>query len=234
MRMKGILLASTALALAATATEAQAGDLYLSVFGGWNQNEFSGRDTTTVHTFTSLNFSNDSGRGFIIGGAIGTELTNWAKGLRVELEAAYRRNDVDGAFFLTGDSGSSTSGIIEGNASTFSVMANVWYDIDVGSKIRPYVGGGVGWARSNLELVFVDNTSRTSTDQDDSSGFTWQLGLGFNYAVAPNVDVGLGYRFQMAPRFDDIQNSIFHNHANVDSIDNENHSVLVNLTIGIN
>ncbi len=234
MQTKQLLLASAALALCASINDVQARDLYVSVLGGWNHNEFSGRDTATNHTFTSLNFSSDSGQGFIVGGAIGTELTNWVKGLRIELEASYRRNDVSGDFFLTGDSGSSTSGILDGNVSTFAIMANAWYDIDVGSKIRPYVGGGVGWARSRLELAFIDNTSSATATAQENAGFTWQLGLGFNYEVAPDVDVGLGYRYQRAPGFDGIENDLIHNHAVVNGIDNENHSVLVNLTVGIN
>ena len=34
---------------------------------------------------------------------------------------------------------------LDGNLSTFAILANAWYEFAIGSKMRPYVGGGVGW-----------------------------------------------------------------------------------------
>lgn len=232
MQRKTLLLATTALAIFGAAQQAQADGLYLSVFGGANfSGDQSGRDTATNHTFTSLNLSGDADTGFVVGGAVGTELSRWVKGLRVEMEVSYRRNDNNGTFFLTGDSGSSDSGTFDANGSTFAVMANAWYEIDLGSKIRPYVGGGAGWARSHYEVNFNNFAlTETDTDQIENSGFAWQLGIGALYEVAPGIDLGLGYRFFNGPRFSDIENDIIHNHAEV-NLDNESHAVMLNLNI---
>jgi opacity protein-like surface antigen len=233
MKLKRKLLATSAFALLAGASQAHAGGLYLSVFGGANfLNDQSGRITDT----TTASWSSDAETGFVIGGALGTRLDNWAKGLRVEVEASYRRNDVGGRW--TTDDGS-TGGFIDANASTFALMANAWYDIDIGSKVRPYVGGGVGWSRSQLDAGFVETFTDTTpvtpnlvgTTTAENSGFAWHLGFGINYEVAQDVDLGIGYRYFRGTNLHDA----FFDGKNVDTkFQNENHGVQVNLTIGIN
>lgn len=227
MKLRQALLASAALAL--LSHEAHADGLYISVFGGANfQPDQSARTTDTGWLV-----STDADTGFVIGGAIGTSLDNWAKGLRVEAEVSYRRNDVGGNWTSsTGDTG----GFVDGNASTFAIMANVWYDIDIGNKVRPYIGGGVGWGRARLDQgLFTTFTSSGATtgirDVSDitNSGFAWQLGLGINYEVAPDVDVGLGYRYFNGP------NQIgFSISDGIAKIENDDHAVQINLTVGIN
>ena len=40
----------------------------------------------------------------------------------------------------------------DGEVSAFSLMANVWYDIDLGnSPITPFLGAGVGMAKVDVE-----------------------------------------------------------------------------------
>jgi len=233
MHTKRVLLATSALALLAGAGEAQADGLYISVFGGANwQGDSSGftADTTTE----SFHINPDTG--FVLGGVVGAKLTNWAEGLRGELEVSYRRNDLHGVWTTsTGETG----GLIDGNASTFAVMANVWYDFDFGWKIKPYVGAGAGWGRAKADgqaiTTFTDTTSTATgvfnTFDVSDSGFAWQLGLGFNYEAAPGVDVGLGYRYFQGPEFSsffDGKNGFY------GRLENQNHSVMVNLTVDIN
>lgn len=235
MQVKRILLASSALAVLAAAQQAQAAsDMYVSVLGGANFVQEQSRNFSSTESF-----SIDPDTGFVIGGVIGTRLTNWAKGLRVEMEAGYRRNDMGGAW--TTDTGS-TGGFLDGNLSTFSIMANLWYDIDIGHKIVPYIGGGVGWARTHAEVARVETFDDSGTTYDfrnsverDNNGFAWQLGLGFNYEVAQDVQVGLGYRYFVGPKFGDSYYDQGLVTFNSDSrVDNDNHSVSVNLTVGIN
>jgi opacity protein-like surface antigen len=227
MRMKEIFLASSALAVLVTAQEASAAsDLYVSVFGGANFLTDDSQVLDFGFYSTTETFRSDTDTGFVLGGAIGTNLDNWVNGLKVEMEVSYRRNDVGGTW--TNDN-ASDAGFIDANLSTFAIMANAWYEIGIGSKVRPYVGGGVGWARTQADIAFVATTGSSGSDQEENAGFAWQLGLGMNYEVAPDVDVGIGYRYFVGPRFDE-----FHP-FNSDAVhDNENHAVQVNLTIGIN
>ncbi len=233
MRMKRILLATAAIAALATSQSAQADGMYVSVFGGAN---FVPDDShfATSGPVTFERHDTDADTGFVLGGAVGAGLDNWAKGLRVEIEASYRRNDVGGNwqtgfFFITAPA--TFDGVIDANASTFALMANAAYDIDMDWKIKPYVMAGAGWARTKYEGAEATGPF-FGTDQFDveNSGFAWQIGAGFNYEVAPGVDVGLGYRY-----FDGPNTSYFAG-KNIAPIthDNVNHAVTVNLTIDTN
>lgn len=226
MQNKHLWLATTAIALLGAAPQARADGVYVSVLGGANWlNDQSGRlgGPSSFVTYTA-----DPDTGFVLGGVIGGGLDNWVRGLRVEMEASYRRQDVGGAW-----TSSAHTGTIDANQSTFAIMANAWYDIELGWKIKPYIGGGVGWARSNWEVAFLDSTNDLEGTADvDNSGFAWQLGLGFNYEVGAGVDVGLGYRYFDGPGAD---YRFITSHENVPAtIDNENHGVMVNLTIETN
>lgn len=248
MRMKSVFLATTAVALLTGTGAAQAGDLYVSVFGGANfQTDNSGlNQTSSGNQFTTTRFNESPETGFVLGGAVGAHLDKWAQGLRTEVEVSFRRNSLGGDWNNHIDTTVSSStvdtqnehGPISGHVSNFSILANVWYDFDIGTKVKPYVGGGAGWARSRAEIVAPVTTSSGCCDLDGSnsrtqenSGFAWQLGAGFNYPVSPGVDLGIGYRYFRGPSFDPL--FIGKNNTPV-PVDNENHSVQVNLTIGIN
>lgn len=243
MRNKAIFLATTAVALVLMGSPAKAEGVYINVIGGLNwQPGSSGSFSTTSGSFTTItSFNEDADTGFVIGGAIGMELTKWMEGLRTELEVSYRRNDREGdhrvELFYGSISSDEATGPIHGNISNFSILANIWYEVNTGWKMRPYIGGGAGWVRSRLEAtapVVYDGISAPSnwyTTQQDQSGIAYQLGAGFNHAVAPGVDVGLGYRYFNGPDFDPI--FIGKNSVPVD-FENENHSVIVTLTINTN
>lgn len=225
MKLKSILAATTACALVAAAPSANAGDLYVSVFGGMN----IVADSSGLTDSTSGSWGSDADTGFVLGGTVGTSLQRWAQGLSVEMEVSYRRNDLGGSFdeAYWGD-----VGYLDGNLSTFSIMSNVWYEFDIGSKVRPYVGGGVGWARFRGDAVAVetddgsyDGTDFTTTSEE--SGFAWQLGIGGRYEVSNGVDVGIGYRYFRGPDFHDFWE------GNYGTLENENHAVQVELKIDI-
>lgn len=230
MQMKRLLLATVAVAAVAGAQQAQADGMYVSVFGGANwYDDISGRLATTPGDFLDVNADPDTG--FVLGGAIGAGLDRWVSGLNAEIEVSYRRQDVEGTFFSTLGGGHTHTGLVVGNQSTFAIMANAWYEIDAGWKVKPYLGGGVGWARASWEVA-LPSSSGLDSFQDENSGFAWQLGLGFNYEVAQGVDVGLGYRYFDGPNND---GQFVGNHQTYSkTLENENHSVLVNLTIETN
>src|SRR5262245_14681782 len=124
MQRKNLLLATTAVAMLACAQQTQADGLYVSLFGGGNILEDHSQSGSGIVTFASETFDPDTG--FAIGGAIGGGLDNWIKGLRLELEVVFRRNDIAGQWF-DDDVIFDSSGPIDGNMSTFSIMSNVAY-----------------------------------------------------------------------------------------------------------
>jgi opacity protein-like surface antigen len=238
--------------LAVSAAGAQAGEIYVSVFGGMNITGDEHRSfltsgpidsgTVVVTTEVNTNLSN----GFVVGGAVGTELDRWLDGLRAEVEVSYRRNKLKGdwQFSFGGDIPTSVytttdfdaSGTSDGHLSRFAVMANVWYDIDAGSKIVPYVGGGVGWNRAHLEVggeVVDPGFFLTDIEQADfsESGFAWQLGAGANYEVSPGVKVGVGYRYFHGA---DVDRAFGGKNSAAAVTDEGNHTVQANVTVDLN
>lgn len=225
MKLKTLLAATTACALVAAAPSANAGDLYVSVFGGMNMLADDSGPAWSNDIETS-SWSSDADTGFVLGGTVGTTLDRWAEGLRVEMEVSYRRNDLGGNWVST-----NSDGAIDGNLSTFAILANAWYEFDIGSKMRPYVGGGVGWGRMHADMVaLTSDGSDTVTSASDitESGFAWQLGLGGRYEVSPGVDVGIGYRYFRGPDFHDFFGGDYEG-----NLENENHAVQVELKIDI-
>ena len=250
MLNKRALLATSALAVIAGVGQAQAGnDYYVSLFGGANwqiqNNHATQRSSFTTGPYqvsVTTGYDLKSKTGFVIGGALGKHLDSWVKGLRVDVEASYRSNDVGGDWFANTSINpifaGTQGGKIDATESTFSVLANVWYDVDVGQKWVPYIGGGAGWARTKVDGAFI--TTFTSSGpvlrghgfSHQESGFAWQLGAGLNYEIQDGIHLGLGYRYFRGP---DLKNDIFvgKNHLPV-NFDNENHSVTVNLTVDTN
>jgi len=232
MRMKNLLLASSALALLGATQEAQAGT-YISVFGGANFLEDSSGFGASFFGYSTARFNTDADTGFVLGGAVGIHLDSWLQGLRAELEASYRRQNVGGQWGYSTFSGYNySSGAIEANQSTFAIMANVWYDFDVNWRVKPYIGAGAGWARANFNgalLTFSGYNPFTQTNTSDN-GFAWQAGFGFNYEIQPGVDLGVGYRYFEGPDVEISCSCIISN----PEISNENHTVFVNLNIDIN
>lgn len=71
-----------------------------------------------------------------------------------------------------------------------SLMINGYYDIDTGSKLTPYVGAGIGYAKikgkaSSLEVSY----------SEDGNNFAWQVGAGVGYALNDKVSLDAGYRY---------------------------------------
>lgn len=197
MRLKLMLLASCVGATGVTAIgPAEAGGLYGSFFGGLNwSKDFKGGTSSFRSSFSTsfFNVNAHTDTGFVVGVAIGYDLSEAVmKGLRVELEGTYRHNNLVGSFTKAGttffSSGTSTTAG-SGDAVTWAVMANAWYDFDLGGKLKPYVGGGIGWARNKL---VPEVTAIPTVEHED---FAWQAGVGINYQFSPNAAIGLGYRY---------------------------------------
>ena len=233
MKIRNLLLASSAVAALSAVSPAEAGPFYVSVIGGANWARDFSADVTECCTTGHAAGHVDTG--FLIGGAIGVHADRWLHGLRVELEASYRRNRLHGDWTTTDNP---ESGPFAGHMSTFAIMANLWYDIDIGSKVVPYVGGGVGWGRRDVSFIATDTDDlrmESNFSQDavtlHRNGFVYQLGAGLNYEVMHDVRLGLGYRFFRGPDIKGIL-EVDENDAPL-NLNGDNHSVLLSLTIDV-
>jgi opacity protein-like surface antigen len=169
----------------APAPEALAGT-YISVFGGYSF-PFS---ATGVYTTNSAAFTMPFGSGFIIGGAIGTHL---APDVRGEVELSYASHNVSGLISATLPGGGTfTAATTTGSESTLFLLGNLWLDIDTGSGITPYLGGGLGLGvvMPNVKYSGLPGGSFTTAGY----GLAAQLGAGVKFAIADNMSLDLAYR----------------------------------------
>jgi opacity protein-like surface antigen len=159
---KRMIFICMALLLVATSASAKP---YLSLGGMWV--DLRDADVRNGLTTGSLNF--DDGWGAFVAAGSQFEL------FRLEGEAAYRRNDVDG---IIGD-------ITGGKVEAMSGMVNAYLDFDM-LQFRPFVGAGVGMAR--LRADFDDFGSNRD------NVWAWQGMVGVSFAMQP-VGFDIGYRY---------------------------------------
>lgn len=165
---------------------------------------------TVLPDGTPVGWTTDFDSGYAISGAIGKDYGWW----RGEIEVAYQSNGVgshagvsaggipldgeDAAVLITGQDtnlGVSVGDLVaagQGDLDTIFVMANVFYDVDLGSRLKPYIGAGAG-------VGFVDVNyapSATPIIQDKDTAFAYQLMAGVAYEVSPSLDFTVGYRYR--------------------------------------
>ena len=148
---------------------------------GFDLGVSSPTDSKFSGLFNSAQASFDTG--FTIGAAYGYHYTDK---LRVEADLGYRKSDLDkvtiGGVTLDGS----------GDMSTLTLLANGYYDFDLGGPVAPYVGFGFGMAIVDVDTS--DTESRVSVD-DSGTTFAFNLMAGVSYGVGDNVDLDLGYRY---------------------------------------
>lgn len=215
-------------ALLAAVSPAQAG-AYVSLFGGWNSTQdVKGRSgnglitsqlvTTVIHTTTGLsthahtftfNFSgagtfNNSGAkaedGFVLGAAVGGDLSHWLSGLRGEFEVSLRRNNLGAASALAqaSDTDTDTDTFSDGTIShscaltplapltVVSGAPNCVADINGTSATRTFqatLATSAGAASSSGNVRTFALMANAWYDFDFGSSFKPYVGVGVGYAT---------------------------------------------------
>src|SRR5262249_22958432 len=133
---------------------------------------FGGHLTTQV--------SPNSDTGYVVSAAVGVHLDELVHGLRAEVEGSYRHNKIARQFSVAGHTSFiphavNSTGHLDGDSTSWSVMANAWYDFPVDGMLVPYIGGGIGWARAEDKVDFVHDmgTNSDAHFKVDGSGFAW-------------------------------------------------------------
>ncbi|TDI62923.1 MAG: porin family protein, partial [Alphaproteobacteria bacterium] len=154
------------------------------------------------------------------------------------------------------------SGTGDGHVDAWSIMANAWYEFELGnSQWKPYLGGGIGiaWVSLNgrgtitpnfgsetedLASVFIDAffggaegfigpaTQHHINIDAKESGFAWQLGAGIGYEFAPNKQITLDYRYFRGPEIDSVRFA-FTSNTDLDlDYDYKAHSLMIGMKAG--
>jgi OOP family OmpA-OmpF porin len=185
-KVRGILLVSTIAILVAPPAALSASQPGFYVGLGAGPDFMPDRGLSIDGSAGGQNFSIPTTSKWKTGwGAFITAGYRWDNGLRAEAEYSFREQKVE-AFDHTPWSGTQWDN---------SLMANLYYDIDTGTAITPYLGAGIGGAH----LSWGDNFRPTGTSIIyDGSGvnFAWQAIVGAAYAVTPRLDLSLDFRFK--------------------------------------
>ncbi|MDH5764127.1 MAG: outer membrane beta-barrel protein [Nitrospinota bacterium] len=117
----------------------------------------------------------DAGVG--LGGVLGYDFGN----VRIDGELAFRNNGISDFVGFPA----------EGNVSALSYMINGYFDVPTGSPLKPYVGGGIGFATVSYDLEVIGLSLADDTD----SVMAFQFSAGLGYEVSPRATVSFGYRY---------------------------------------
>lgn len=160
----------------------------------------------------------------------------YGNGLRVELEGSYRQNDtksyIEQSFRESG----------HGAASSYGLMLNVFYDIDLGDALNgvtPYFGVGTGYIWHQYKDVGHRNSSSTYILYNGTSGAIGGqviAGLSLPISAVAGLALTAEYRFMMTTGHQLATNN-WHGGPNDTTdakIDNHNHSILVGLRYAFN
>lgn len=99
-------------------------------------------------------------------------------------------------------SGTSLTGVnFDPKVTANTVLFNGYYDlpIKIGERVRPYIGGGIGWSKNKVNNI---NYSEPGPSPDSGQvpggskgGLAWQLTLGAEVRVTENWVLDIGYRY---------------------------------------
>lgn len=192
--MKRALLAATLLASAmlAAAPAAQAQPiqgLYVGAGGGAN---FLENERVRSGTIDGQSQRGGGTIDFDIGwAALGSVGWGFGNGVRVEVEGSWRGNDISGS----GAHGTASSG----QENKYGVMANVLFDMDIGSPyVFPYLGAGAGavWAHQNNNLTSPGGFS-AAIDSTTGASFAYQAiaGAAFPIPGVPGLSATTEFRY---------------------------------------
>jgi OmpA-OmpF porin, OOP family len=138
-------------------------------------------------------FKIDTDTGWVADGTLGMR---WKSGWRLEIEGAHRENDAKVPYqALVVPTGVFTfvpppvlvTLQASGQIKSTSIMLNALRDLDMGWRIVPYIGAGVGAARVNYKLG--------AAGSDKDTGGIWQLIGGATLPITDRFEVFADYRY---------------------------------------
>lgn len=190
--------AAAIFALIATAQTASAKDWYLGGSIGYNQTS----DQTSEGPSRVVDVEYEEG--YALSSFIGFRKS---ENLRFEGEFTFRRNDGEELSFNNVDRAFAGAG-----TESYSLLANVLYDIPTSSAITPYVGVGAGIGF--LENDFVYGPARF---QDKDTAFVYQGIIGASLPVSDKIELFVDGRYFAASGVDFVRTSPADSGVSLDS-----------------
>ncbi|MSO88762.1 MAG: porin family protein [Rhodospirillaceae bacterium] len=116
---------------------------------------------------------------------------DWGGGFRSEVELGYASAPINSLDF-----GSSSVGQGNDNAFFYTLTINAFYDVPLGMAVVPYVGGGLGVARSDVPRSrgTINGVSVTAPGHEDTSlAAHGEIGLAFPLSATAKFTAGYRY-----------------------------------------
>ncbi|MGQ9369541.1 outer membrane protein [Azospirillum sp. ST 5-10] len=134
-------------------------------------------------------FAGDLGESLLLEAGVGYQLPY---NLRTDVTVGYRPGfAIDSSETLGGLSVSA-----DADVTSWSIMANLYYDVPTGTAFTPYVGGGLGVAFNTVDDIdYAIGAGRIREEGDTKTNFAWSLQAGVAYAMTENATIDLGYRY---------------------------------------
>ncbi|MEL6872303.1 MAG: outer membrane beta-barrel protein, partial [Pseudomonadota bacterium] len=156
--------------------------------------------------------------GYSVSASLGTEIWETSSYvLRGDIELGYRSAAVESHIIGGVDQAGST-----GDTDVFFGLANLTMDFKTGTPFRPYLSAGGGFGHVDLN---GHSTTATGLAMDDSAtGYSFQVGAGFSYALSETTSLTAGYRY-----FNVIDVDLTATDGTESSVDVEDHQILLGL-----
>ena len=151
---------------------------YLALHGGVSFVD----DADVTDSAGTFDGTQEFDNGYGLGAAIGyrPRYTNsLADNLRFELELGVMDSEIDN---FTLNSGGTQA--IDGDVQAVRLIANGFIDFNLTEQLRPYIGGGLGAARIDVE-----------NDEDTVFAYQGMAGIFYTPTSFPVAEFGLGYRY---------------------------------------
>lgn len=185
MKKTYLMMASALVLTMAAAATAEARDgFYIAARGGYTDFNVNSKDDGAPDEAKV-----ELASGWHMSGALGYK----AGYFRIEGEYIYRDNSDD--TYTYGLGGHKTT------LESDSFMANAYLDIMPNYWISPYITGGIGLTRLDLETYDFPGVTKKETDSADN--FTWQIGAGLSLRINRCLNLDAGYRYIDMGEIDD-------------------------------
>ena len=180
---------------------ATAGGFTAEIYGGGNWGNVS---------IDNGPFKASDDKGYVMGATVAKQIDS-IPGLSIGADLSYRSQDIKASICKTPLIITDETWALTGVAD-YELPVQAW-------GIKPYVMAGAGYGSREAKIDYTDiGVSNT--------GLVWQVGAGVRTTVAEGVQLGIGYRYFDAPDLDVAPSGDFHTAG-------ENHSVIATLKIDL-
>ncbi|MFN7223760.1 MAG: outer membrane protein [Paracoccaceae bacterium] len=130
---------------------------------------------------------------------------DYGAGWRAEIALnAFGRSNFAGPWSYTVPVTTGPHASMEGSVRSVALMANGYYDFDLGNKVKPFVTAGLGLAQNSMNWSRIDPAGNTrSFERSSNSSLAWSVGLGLSVDVGPIIGKAPA-TFEIAWRYHDL------------------------------